>query len=167
MKDKHGINTPVAKAIGLSRKSSSTSSITSASSSTNTRKSNQSKIISFNATDGNHRRQPRQSSITTPLPDPVVKPHQLKDKEIKRRTGFVSESAMIKFIIIVCNGDFSLVKQTVSNQLTWFEEWFLYFEVVWLRTHTRWEDTCEIFKLNSQPIVRRVFDSKARLILNC
>ena len=126
LKEKYRINTPpIANTIGLTRKSSSSLSST-LNSNTNIRTSNHSKNISFHATDSDHKHKPRQSSIVTHLLDPVVKPHQLRDKDAKRRTDFESESTIIKFIIIVCNSNFSLVKQTVSNQLTWFKEWFVF-----------------------------------------
>ena len=52
---------------------------------------------------------------------PTIIPLSLSDKTIKERTGFVSDIALINFIIVVCNGDFDVIKSTQSK-LTWYEE---------------------------------------------
>ena len=44
--------------------------------------------------------------------------------EVKRRTEFDGSSAMIAYIVIVCNGYFDRMKERRSS-LTWFGEWFL------------------------------------------
>ena len=62
---------------------------------------------------------------------PVIKPNTESPDEIKRRTGFVNEEAMMRYIVIVCNADMTLIEETTSNDLTWFEEWFLFFKVLW------------------------------------
>ena len=54
---------------------------------------------------------------------PTIIPLSLSDKTIKERTGFVSDIVLINFIIVVCNGDFDVIKSTQSK-LTWYEEWF-------------------------------------------
>lgn len=46
---------------------------------------------------------------------------------------------MIAYIVIVCNGDFERIRKRKSP-LTWFEEWFLYFEWKWHQTCRRQED---------------------------
>ncbi len=61
-------------------------------------------------------------SITSTVPSII--PFSLSDKIIKDRTGFVNEVALISFIIVVCNGDFDVIKSTQSHRLTWYEEWF-------------------------------------------
>lgn len=43
--------------------------------------------------------------LTVHLKEPTVKPGQLPATEIKRRTGFKTESDMMAFIIVVCNAD--------------------------------------------------------------
>jgi hypothetical protein len=64
----------------------------------------------------------------------TVTPFNIKDKEVSKRTGFKSVSNLISFIIIACNGDISTMEQTVSN-ITWFEEFFLLFEVIGGKVH--------------------------------
>merc|ERR1712168_1700559 len=64
--------------------------------------------------------------------EPYVK-SGLQDSEIKRRTGFYSEQYLLGFITVICDGDSSIISQTHSS-LTWYEEWFMYFEITWGRT---------------------------------
>lgn len=74
---------------------------------------------------------------------------------------------MTKFIMIICNGNFSLVQKTVSNELTWFEEWFLFLKLDSSR-HTHVGQMHVPFLLENKPIkVRKVFDAKAYLIPAC
>ena len=98
---------------------------------------------------------------------PSIFPNTLPDSEIKRRTGFTSEMSMLSFIMIVCNGEINIMRETASDVLTWYEEWLYYFEAVWGRTHTRWEDLAAMFKISDRKIGRKVFDSKTYLILRC
>ena len=74
----------------------------------------------------------------------------LSDDEVKRRTGFPTEGAMLSYIFIVCNGDVELVQQRHSS-LTWYEEWFFHFEFEWGRTLTRWVDAVSECNLGIQP----------------
>lgn len=45
------------------------------------------------------------------------------NSEVKRRTGFTSQEAMLSYIFVVCNGDGNIIKRCMSS-LTWYEEWF-------------------------------------------
>ena len=98
---------------------------------------------------------------------PVVKPLSESCVEIKRRTGFVSEEAMMRYIIIICNADTTLMEERASNEFTWFEEWFLFFEVLWLRSHTRWADIAKVYNTTKTHMLRTVFDEKSQLVLAC
>ena len=51
---------------------------------------------------------------------PIVVPG-VPDSEVKRRTGFPTEGAMLSYIFLVCNGDAELVKKWRTS-LTWYEE---------------------------------------------
>ena len=64
--------------------------------------------------------------------DPLVDP-TIKASEVKRRTGFASSLDMIAYVITICNGNFRRIRKRKSS-MTWFEEWFLYFE--WSYGHT-------------------------------
>ena len=70
---------------------------------------------------------------------PIETPDSISDKEVHRRTGFVSLNDMLYFIIVACNADIEKISQTTSN-MTWFEEWMLYFEIQYSKSLTRWED---------------------------
>lgn len=94
--------------------------------------------------------------LPTVLPD-------ISDKETQRRTGFHSTSALLSFIIIVCNGDLELAGKK-STRMTWFEEWFFYFEVVW--SGMKW-NTLEIQYKTAASSLRRVLDEKLDYVLRC
>jgi hypothetical protein len=98
--------------------------------------------------------------------EPYVKPGMVAS-EIKRRTGFNSEEMLLAFVAVVCNGDASIIKESFST-LTWYEEWFLYFEVVWGRTLRRWEDVCskDHYGLCSKQ-ARILFDRRVLQVLQC
>jgi hypothetical protein len=74
---------------------------------------------------------------------------------------------MICYILVVCNGDMTLMIETSSNELTWYEEWFLFFEVIWHRSVTRWIDVSNTYKYERVHILRQVFDQKAYLVKCC
>ena len=75
--------------------------------------------------------------------EPIVDLHT-PNLEVKRRTGFLSQETLLLYIFIVCNGDSISIKHR-SSSLTWYEEWFMYFEHQWGRTTTRFEDICAVF----------------------
>ncbi len=95
--------------------------------------------------------------------DPVVCPG-LSKKEIKRRTGFKSEIDMFKFIGVICNGDIEKMTQTTSN-LTWYEEWMLFFEYLWGRTNSRIDDIAALYKCKKKQTFYDIFDPKLYLLL--
>ena len=82
------------------------------------------------------KRKTRKGSQSISSTNPVITPQSETCNEIKRRTGFVNEEVMMRYVILICNADLKLMMETVSNELTWFEEWCLYFEVLWLQSHT-------------------------------
>ncbi|MGH7955323.1 MAG: hypothetical protein ACREOZ_05115, partial [Gloeomargaritales cyanobacterium] len=94
---------------------------------------------------------------------PVVQPDLVTDDEVNRRTGFPSRILLLRFIAIVCNGSTHTMTERTSS-LTWFEEWFFYFEYVWGRTMARYRDGSAIYLLDSARL-RIIFDAKLRMIL--
>ena len=62
--------------------------------------------------------------------EPSIVYSTLTNAEVKRRTEFQTKSYLTGFIIIVCNADHDKMKKKITL-LTWFKEWFLYFEVIW------------------------------------
>lgn len=98
------------------------------------------------------------------LPTPIVKSSTLLDKEAKRCTGFASAVSLLSYITVVCNANFDTMTSTQS-EMTWFEEWFLYLEVVWGRSCARWVDFEAKYKV-SRKVLARVFLDKLKLVLN-
>ena len=52
--------------------------------------------------------------------------------------------------------------------MTWYEEWFFYFEWTWGKTLTRWQDASSLnaFRIQTS-LLRHVLDSKRKLVLRC
>jgi hypothetical protein len=64
------------------------------------------------------------------------------DQIIKDTTGFPSLSAMVCFIIIINKGEIdSIINNTHTKKLTWFEEWLFTLEKIWGRSIIRWCDS--------------------------
>ena len=61
--------------------------------------------------------------------DPRVTPFSLCPFEVAARTGFVDAGLLLSFTLLVCNGDIGMMTKRVS-ELTWYEEWFLYYEYI-------------------------------------
>lgn len=89
----------------------------------------------------------------------------ISSAEVKRRTGFKTKTHMFMFISSVCNGDMSEMVSTTSH-LKWFDEWFLYFETMWGRTLTRWEDVASEYELTNHNETK-VFEHKLQKVLRC
>ena len=68
----------------------------------------------------------------------------MSDDEVKRRTGFPDEAALLAYIFVVCNGDINTIKMR-SSSLTWYEEWFLHCEYQWGRALTRVSDVKAVY----------------------
>jgi hypothetical protein len=99
---------------------------------------------------------------------PTIKPMSMSDVITKNRTGFASEGEMLAFICVVCNGNIEKIKATQSSTLTWYEEWLLYFEVVWGRTFTSLDKLfLERFGLGCKMTMNKIIDTKAKLVLEC
>ncbi len=78
--------------------------------------------------------------------DPLIH-HGTPNSEVKRRTGFPSQKALLLYIFIVCNGDVDTIKHCLLS-LTWYEECFMHFEYQWGRTPRRMEDVMAIFNVH-------------------
>ena len=91
---------------------------------------------------------------------PIVAPG-VPDSEVKRRTGFPTEGAMLSYIFLVCNGDAELVKQRRTS-LTWYEEWFFHFEYKWGRTLARWVDATATIGLHRRYLLK-ITEDKVKL----
>ena len=96
---------------------------------------------------------------TADLP-PSVLPN-IKASEVKRRTGFENVSAMLAYIVVVTNGNFDLIRERRSS-LTWFEEWFRYFEWCYGEVCRRQIDRESEWGIGTRQI-RAVIDLKAAI----
>jgi hypothetical protein len=85
----------------------------------------------------------------------------IDDDEVHSCTGFSSLASLIAFIVVLSNGDMEEMTKTTTS-LTWFEEWFLYFERIWGKRITRWTDCKQKYKI-SQRTCRRIFDNKLNI----
>lgn len=91
----------------------------------------------------------------------------ISDNEIKRRTGFVTETSMLAFISIVCNGHWNNVIYLLST-LSWYKEWLFYFEFVWGKTLQRWTDAASDMNFSlAKKSLRSIFDRKLDVVLLC
>ena len=86
-------------------------------------------------------------------------------KEVKRRTGFGSLEEMLAYVCVVCNGDCDEIIAT-NSKLTWLEEWFIYFEIVWGHRIQRWMDASTDYNTNERT-VKNIFDSKLVKVNEC
>ena len=89
--------------------------------------------------------------------DPLVNP-SMRASEVKRRTGFSSSLDLIAYVVTICNGDLELIRHRNSS-LTWYEEWFLFFEFSYGHTAVRRIDMEATWKLHHFHI-NRILDSK-------
>ena len=73
---------------------------------------------------------------------------------------------MIAYIIIVCNGDWNVMTESVTGIMTWYEEWYFFLEYIWGRTFSTWASAARkrAYGMNKEYLMR-VFDSKLRMIL--
>jgi len=105
-------------------------------------------------------------SRLVPVNEPYVK-LGMKCEEVKRRTGFRNEKSLLACALIACNGSIDILI-TSSSKLTWYEEWFLFFEFGWGKTMRRWQDICSAsaYDINNST-ARRIFDIKMLQIYKC
>jgi hypothetical protein len=92
----------------------------------------------------------------------IVSFETLTDRRVKIQTGFPSILAMLAFISVVSNGNIDEITNTTST-LTWLEEWYLYFEIIYGKTISRYVDAIDKYDSNDRE-VRRVFDIKLQAV---
>lgn len=96
---------------------------------------------------------------------PVILPGDLNDKTIKLKTGFKNEMAMISYILVVNNGDINeMMTNKETQHLTWLEEWYLFFVIVWGRHYSNIDEVMmKNFGIGMKQTVYKIFDAKAHL----
>ena len=73
---------------------------------------------------------------------------------------------MIACIIDVCNGDWNAMTESLTGIMTWYEEWYFFFEYIWGRTLSTWAAASRkrAYGINIEYLMR-VFDNKLRMIV--
>ena len=90
-------------------------------------------------------------------------PFWIRNQDVQLRSGFGSLLLLLCYAAIVCNGDVTKMIETTST-LTWFEEWFHFFEMVWWKTLTRWVGAENKYGINKR-ILRNVFDNRLAMVM--
>jgi hypothetical protein len=86
------------------------------------------------------------------------------DQMIKDMTGFPSLSAMVCFVILINNGEIeSIITNTHTSTLTWFEEWLFVLEKIWGRLVIRWCDASNKYGISKRSLLD-LFDVKVKQI---
>jgi hypothetical protein len=92
-----------------------------------------------------------------------LKPSEISDRQVKMQTGFSSVQHMLLYIAVLVNGDVEKVQERSGSSLTcWFEEWYLFFELVWGRSALRWCDAELKYGLDAKAL-REIFDLKTNI----
>jgi hypothetical protein len=91
-----------------------------------------------------------------------VSPKTLNDKTVKEETGFRSLRALLMYVAVLGNGDALRMTESTTTSLTWFEQWYLFFEMSYGRSLLRWCDAERKYDMDRSKLVA-VFDSKLRL----
>ena len=94
---------------------------------------------------------------------PKVTLESIDESVVRQCTGFESKFALVAFILVVCNGSINSALQT-STELTWFEEWFVYFQWIWCRENTTEESLANKFGV-CRKTLGKVLESKWQIIL--
>ena len=77
---------------------------------------------------------------------PVVHSNELSPNIVYAGSGFKDVNALLTFVIIVSNGDIDKMTTKISR-LTWFEEWFVFFELMHAKTLNSFMPVAAIFKI--------------------
>jgi hypothetical protein len=85
------------------------------------------------------------------------------DKKIKIQTGFPSLLSLLGYIAVVTKGNIAIISTSLST-LTWFEEWYLFLEIIYGRSMTRWIDVEAKYNVSSCTL-RKIYDNKIKTVL--
>jgi hypothetical protein len=94
----------------------------------------------------------------------TVTPFNLAPYQVRARTGFKDVGCLLAFVLVLCDGDIDRMTKRVSN-MTWYEEWFLGFEMLFGKTTPTEQTACASFFLRDRSIPVRVFEKTIRTIL--
>ena len=90
---------------------------------------------------------------------PIVTPTSITAKMVHFRTGFRDSFMLLSYVLIVCNGDLELMRKR-SSSLTWYKEWFLFFEVVYGNTISSFVYAAKLYQIKTRYMVQHIFDQK-------
>lgn len=96
----------------------------------------------------------------------MVRDLNMSSREVKRRTGFKTKEMLLAYIAIINNADLISMCTTETKHLTWFEEYFMFFENIWMRTLKRGIDVSAEY-LISKTTKDKVFNAVLLTILTC
>ena len=93
----------------------------------------------------------------------VVRLNKLTDNDVKDQTGFESKATLLCFIIIICNANIDLIT-TRTYKLSWFEEWYMFFEKIYSRSIKRWTDYKRKYK-RCESVLQIIFSNKLKIVI--
>jgi len=99
---------------------------------------------------------------------PVVTINNLLPSIMHWRTGFSDINELLCFAAVVCCGDLLVLTRTTSF-MTWLEEWFFYFEMVYGHSMNQWVDFSFKYQMATK-VLCQVYRTKLALVLkaqNC
>lgn len=83
---------------------------------------------------------------------------------VKKDTGFANMLMLLRFVLVVCNGDIEVVTNRATS-ITWLEEWFLYFEWTWGRSVQRLVDIESKYTI-CEKTARTIIRQKRKVVLH-
>ena len=91
--------------------------------------------------------------------------NSLRPLVVRRRTGFEDLCQLLSFASVVCAGDLELLvaTSTLAKNVSWLEEWLLYFEWGYGRSRLRWEDLADDYHINWRT-AKAILLSKLQLV---
>jgi hypothetical protein len=87
----------------------------------------------------------------------------LKPSEVHERTGFEDVRELLFYVAVVCDGDHNRMTET-TLYLTWFEEWFFYFEMTYGHSANRWCDYERSYKMTVN-VLRELYRRKLTMAI--
>lgn len=85
----------------------------------------------------------------------------MSQSEVQRRTGFRNASALLAYLIVICNGNFDRMRERRTS-LSWFEEWFIYLEFKYHHTNVRQQDMEAVWGIDKR-YINRIKDAKSAI----
>lgn len=91
---------------------------------------------------------------------------KMEDSRLENQLKISGSAYLLGFTAIVCNGDVTSMVRTMHAALTWWEEWFLAYELIWGRS---WVNQCDLAKeYHINPTKKNeIVDNKLEKILTC